>query len=170
MKRDLARSLRKEFEAEMGKRCPSFSLRRDIRVPSGDLVFSASPLKGLTFFVILELDRDWDAFNINLAWNAGSDELPRLLGMLPSEAPFQRQHRFPLHRLADSSAEQHPWYWQVVPIPVLGDSAAWASSERDESGLVDRARELVREAVNQLVELGLPYFESITRRAFAGEV
>jgi hypothetical protein len=170
MKQDLARVVRREFEAEMKRNCPSFVLRRDIRLPGGDLAFVAQQESGLASFVILELNQDWDAFNVDLAWNATSDELPRILGMLPSDPPFARQHRFPLHRLIDPSQSQHPWHWQVAPIPALSDVESWTRPKIDEPAHLNRARQLARDAVQQVVAVGLPYFNVMANKVRLGEI
>jgi hypothetical protein len=164
MRKDLRIALTNEFEREIRRRLPQFSRRSDIRVPSGDQVYSWTPGDGsLTFFLILELNRDWDSFNVALAWNAAGGDLPRYAAMTPKDQPTDGQLRFPLYGLWQESPVSNPWYWEVRPSPRLDDPASWIGEDPNAAGFADRARVLARDVVANVEEKGLPYFERVAQ-------
>jgi hypothetical protein len=161
MRKDLRIALAKEFENESRRRLPQFSRRSDIRVPSGDQVYSWTPGGSLTFFLILEVNRDLDSFNVALGWNTGGDDLPRYAALTPEDQPVDGKLRFPLYLLWQESRVTNPWHWEVRPSPRLEDAATWVGGDDNAEELVDRVRALAREVVGRLEEHGLPYFRRV---------
>ena len=157
------------FARELHEHMPSFRKRIDIKLPSGDSAFSWSPVDGLTLFIVLEVNRDWDAFNVNLAWNGSSAELPRTLGMEPSDAPFNRSHRFPLHRLWETNAG-NPWHWEIEALPKLGASSTNLNDDAQDTSMQARASRLATEAVRSVWTTGAHYFQSVIRQYLEGTI
>ncbi len=73
MRKQLRRRLQGVLEAEMQARFTEFVLRRDIRCRQRS---SLDSLGRVTFFIVLEMSQDSEAFNIALAWSAGGGDLP----------------------------------------------------------------------------------------------
>lgn len=144
----------------MAKRLPHFTVSGE-RVPKGDLVFSHATPAGVVYFVILEINPNFDAFTVSLAWNRQSDELPRLLGMAPTDAPHQGAMRFPLPLLFDESARQDPWFWKIVEAPGIEDTAAWLAGAPPKEHLWARASSLAEDALQRLETAGSKYFAGI---------
>ncbi len=145
----------------MAKRLPHFAVSGE-RVPKGDLVFSHTTPADVVCFVILEINPNLDAFTVSLAWNSRSDELPRLLGMAPTDAAHQGAMRFPLPLLFDESARQDPWFWKIVEAPRIEDTAAWLADAPPNEHLWARASSLAEDALQRLETAGLEYFSGVS--------
>lgn len=147
--------------AQVPNRLPGFCLHQGVDVPRGDLVFLSRPRAGLALFVVLEVNRDSDAFNIALAWSAGDDELPRVAAMEPTDAPVGNKHRFSFSRLWDTGTSRDPWHWRVSPLPSLEDTDAWLAPELSDSDLKQRLESLASDALNRLEEDASKYFATV---------
>jgi hypothetical protein len=170
MTKQVRQRLHSVLKAEMQARFAEFVLRRDIRVPPGDLVFSWTHPAGVTFFIVLEVNQDSEAFNIALAWSVGGGDLPRFVAMSPTDPPVSQQHRFALHRLWDNPSTRDPWHWRVVPLPRLGDSTAWLATAVPTPELIRRVEDSARQAVDGLAAHATPYFLAVLEEYKAGRI
>jgi len=157
-----------EFRRVMGTRLPEFLVRHTDKTHR-EVIFEKSIRSDLSFFVrIYTYDRH-EEFDVEIAWTESPDPekepaFPRhILGMLPSEAPDSGSKRFTLHWLKPDPAPGAVG-WNFAPDPdVFAAVEDWLEPKPPVEELLRKVPELVEEAIAALLELGMPYFDRVSR-------
>jgi hypothetical protein len=172
MRSELAKLLKKQFEVEMKAKLPSFHPEKSV---AADSLFSCEVAPDLFFYILLFISRKDDRFTIELAWSRHG-RFPAELGpMTPRDNPVSKVRKDEPNdgrfrcRLGDLLTRPHDHWWVVVPPLSMADFEAelqaMAEGRMPEELPVDVAKsrisELVRDAVRQIAEYGMPYFAEI---------
>ncbi len=163
MRSPIARRLRAEFERELLRVLPDFEPDTESVIPPGWRCFRWRRGPDRCFFVLLNVSRHFDDFQIDCVW-ATRDLLPDT--SRPIEEPYGD---FQLHTLW---APRRGHGWTLTPGRALGDPFdAVALLDQDPevrfpvAEAIDRVPAEVEDAVRSLASVGIPRLE---RMADAG--
>ncbi len=174
MRRKLRTAVMQEFCKLMQEKIPEFSLVHKDRT-NQELIFE-NPVRGdLSFFIRIFASHRREEFDIDLAWSelsswASAPEFPRHIVALmrPDDRPDAGAMCFALHWLKPNPAPGAVG-WDFNPGPDIdADVEEWLKPPPTVEELLPKVPVLVREAVEALLQLGMPYFERILGERTSG--
>jgi hypothetical protein len=166
MRKQIASAVKKHFDEGMTRRLGQFRSFKDNgnrQISPRTQVYRWERAPGLHFFVLLEIQaKEPDRFWISLAWSRD--------GLVPSVYPDLKGEvgaRFNLGKLWNARNAFH--YWELTNVPeramLSDDELILALSEEGETARIaegiSRAPKSVDDAINRIIDYGLPYFESV---------
>ncbi len=161
MKRELGKALRKRFANELRERLPQFREAKADRSSGTYKIYEWAAAPGLHVFLALQIHTRTDQFTIELSWSRHG-RYPEHLGLLyPRDQPRDGEFRF---RLPYLFALKDVW-WELLPAPALEQilEAVIAGEDSPEESIqagLERVDSCVKEAIDKIIELGLPFVMS----------
>jgi hypothetical protein len=172
MRRTLSQAVKKEFASVVKQKLPQFQPFKSTMLPSGWFMFAHKPRPGFSEQIIVVISRD-DRFTIELAWSSSSTVPCRASLSSPRSYPESNifaddiqtgECRF---RIAKLWLPRGDWWWELIPSPTIAELSERINNPAlllaDDTQLVHQALEtvstLVNDAVNRVIELGIPYFK-----------
>lgn len=165
MRRRLRATVMEEFQRLVKDRFPDFSLVQ-VDPAAMELVFENSVSGNFSLYISVFTLKRSDEFDIDLAWSetpvwSDRPEFPRhISAMMPSDPPDAGGVRFRIHWLKPDPSPDVVG-WDLAPTPELDDFEGWLAWPPTVEELLPRVPAMVRDAVDTLIRLGLPYFERV---------
>ncbi len=167
MRRKLTTAVMNEFQRLMEEKLPEFSLIH-AEAAKRELLFERAIGANLAFFIRAFAYPGREEFNVQLAWSEqtpskSSAEFPRHIhpGMQPHDPPDAGGVCFALHWLKENPGNE-VLGWNFAPDPdVYADVEEWLKPPPTVEDLLPKVSELVGEAMEALLQLGMPYFERV---------
>lgn len=152
-----AKALKKEFAKQLFERFPSWKeVKRTL--PPGTRCYGASIDKAILLYVTLYVDPYRESFTVEIGWTL-SGRFPYTGANDPEkgERPETTETQVRLGRLWTT---EDVW-WDLAPRPMMGDD--WEKEIFAPAPVVpeEDIRRGVRDAVEKLIEFGVPYFNHI---------
>ena len=175
MRSELAKAVKKQFEARLKRELPQFRPVTSAETPAGCRLFEWQVASELSTFLLLVISRD-DRFTVEGAWSSDGQFPNRLLPGYPINFPAENvrrdepkdgRFRFRLSRLWQPRGD--PW-WELVPQPSMAELQA--RLDRLAQGIIDdppveealqKVEPLVDDAVRKVALHAVPYFLEIAR-------
>lgn len=169
MKTKLIAAVTECFCAEMARRLPTFVRRKEEKAGGKSLpLFESRTVSTIAFFVLLTFADKRDAFTVEVAFNESPEfpwtEMPGTIKEV-SSAPSRSVARF---RLAKLWGEASDVWWTLGEEPSLAEieerikTKSYLRAE-DLTPKLEKVPVAVADAIEKLVNYGLPFFELITQ-------
>jgi hypothetical protein len=156
----------------MRAKVPTFGPEKRV---AGNSLYSWQVAPDLFVYILLVISRKGDRFTIELAWSRHGSFPADLGPMSPRDNPVSKvrrdepkEGRFRC-RLGSLLPRPHDHWWYVVPprsmtqleIELLAISETGSAEEFPVEQAKARIPDLVRDAVRQIAEYGMPYFAEV---------
>jgi hypothetical protein len=155
----LGKKLRPKFTKSLRDALPSFIEVKEADIPSGDRLFAWKLSERLTIFVLLEMHRSEEWFNLSVGWSEHGKwpRIPRQ--MSPSDPPQDGEMRFRLRRLWET--KPRGGWWELAPRVPLELMASYALNPPPLDEPLAKVDPLVEDAIGHLQKEGMDYFRQV---------
>jgi hypothetical protein len=154
-------TVRKAFALALREALPGFGPFKDSAMPPQCSVYRCLPTPTFSFYIVLQLHRNRDAFTVEIGWS-GTNRLPGT--KMPTsldKAVTESEMAVRLGRLWEASKDV---WWELSPrLSVLTATFDDFMDRKPVEDVPAKAAELVRDAVGHLVSDAIPYFLRVAR-------
>jgi hypothetical protein len=147
----------REFEGRLKREVPQFQRDTTQAIPPGWTLFSYRPSGRLALYILLHAHSYRDDFTFELGWSE-KNTLPPAGGSRPTDKPKDGGLSFRIGHLLQSPCED--LWWRLGRPPALDDFLRNLPDDPEDTKL-SRVGAQVQDAMQKLVNHGLPYFEKI---------
>lgn len=160
MRSALGKRVRKRFEKRLRDDLPQFQKVEPGYDLEGDLLHGWAVAPDLGFYVLLQIDRKWDRFYVEIGWSRKGRWPVNVPTVRPSDEPVEGELTFRLPWLFDPNARLSLG-WEIVPEPELDNIVEALLNPPPVDQLFERTDELVDDAVEHLAREGMAYFRRV---------
>jgi hypothetical protein len=158
MRSKLATAVRKEFTTRLQQELPQFVAVKHKQIPPSCTLFVWQAAPDLTCHLMLIPFRTRDWFTLEAGWKHAESAAD------PGDSPLQGAERFRLPDLWLGPTQD--FWWKLVPelSPLEEFERSMSGAEEPIEAALTRVPAAVADALQHVVQYGLPYFRSISER------